>query len=105
MEVSLLQVAGRVKQLKPSKWLIDKHHLAFQLGITTGQLATFSRCIECGGTEVDGAWKSNPLPHDQLIDLLDTQTNNALKLHRMPYGGNKAVQQVDLVEPLLSVVA
>ena len=104
MDTTLLRVAESVKKLKPSKWLLDERHLAARLGILAGQLATFSRCVEGGGIEVDGVWRSNPAPYNQPVDLSDTSLNNALKLHRIPCGANKAVQRVDLVEPSPSVV-
>ena len=83
MDTTLLRVAESVKKLKPSKWLLDERHLAARLGISAGQLATFSRCIEGGGIEVDGTWRSNPSPFDTPIDLFDTSSNNALRLHQL----------------------
>ena len=82
MAPTLLQIAGSIQELPPSKWHLDINHFADILGITVAETNGFIKCIEKGGTgtKTDDKWKANPAPYNKQIDL-SAMTGNSLNLH------------------------
>lgn len=98
MATTLSRVAESIKQLQPSKWLLDERYLAARLDISPDQLVTFVDCIESGGFVADGRWKPNPRPYDIPIQLSDQSSKNILDLYLFECGACKAIKKVELTD-------